>query len=135
MKDPAMPDATSSTIKTEEKIIIPVHEEEISIDKVKVEIGQVRIEKDVVDEQVAKEVTLKKKQVNITRIPKNEVVDTPPAVRREGNITIIPVVKEVVIVRKELVLTEEIHIEQKVETEVEEIHATVRKEEVNIKRD
>lgn len=130
----AVPNSPESVNEIDKKIIIPVHEEEISIDKVKVETGQVIIEKDVIDEQVTKEISLKKNQVGVTHVPKNQEVTAVPQVRREGNVTIIPVVKEVVVVSKKLVLIEEIHIEQQISTEVEEVKATVRKERVTIQR-
>ncbi len=46
----------------------------------------------------------------VERVPVNRIVDGPVATRREGDVTIIPVVEEVVLVEKKLLLKEEIRV-------------------------
>jgi stress response protein YsnF len=56
---------------------------------------------------------LSRAYVDIERVPVNRNVDQVPAVREEGDTTIIPVVQEVLVVQKQLVLTEEIRVRQR----------------------
>jgi stress response protein YsnF len=55
-------------------------------------------------------------------------------VRLEGNTTIIPVVEEVVVVEKRLILVEEIHITRDSTVRTEEIPVLLRKEHAAIER-
>jgi stress response protein YsnF len=58
-----------------------------------------------------------------------------PHVRLEGSTTIIPVVEEVLVVEKALVLVEEIHVKRRTETETVQIPAMVRSERATVERD
>ena len=49
-------------------------------------------------------------RVEIERVPIGRVVDAVPPVREEGDTTIMPVVEEVVVVERRLVLKEEVRI-------------------------
>lgn len=49
-------------------------------------------------------------QAGVERVPVNRLVDNEPQTRQEGDVTIIPVVEEVLVVEKRLLLKEEIHI-------------------------
>jgi stress response protein YsnF len=42
------------------------------------------------------------------------IVETAPEIRTEGDVTILPVVEEVLVVEKRLVLKEELHIRRRV---------------------
>jgi uncharacterized protein (TIGR02271 family) len=57
-----------------------------------------------------------------------------PSVRLEGSTTIIPVVEEVVVVEKKLVLVEEIHVRRKSSVRTEDIPVTLRSEQAEIER-
>ena len=48
--------------------------------------------------------------VSVERVPVNRIVDSPPETRQEGEITIIPVIEEVITVEKRLLLREEVRI-------------------------
>lgn len=56
-------------------------------------------------------------RVEIERVPINRTVDAVPPVRKEGNTTILPVVEEVVMVERRLVLKEEIRMRRLRSTE------------------
>ena len=56
------------------------------------------------------ELDLRVGEADILRVPINRVVSAPPAVREEGDTIIVPVLEEVLVVEKRLVLKEEIHI-------------------------
>jgi stress response protein YsnF len=68
-------------------------------------------------------------------VPRNERLTEMPHVRLEGSTTIIPVVEELLVVEKALVLVEEIHVRRRTETETVEIPTTLRSERATIERD
>lgn len=48
--------------------------------------------------------------VHVENVPVNRIVDGPVSVRQEGDVTIIPVVEEVITIQKRLLLREEVRI-------------------------
>jgi len=59
--------------------------------------------------------------IEIEHVVKNQIVSGPLPVREEGDTVIVPVVKQVLRIEKDWVLTEEIHLKRRrVETRVEE---------------
>jgi hypothetical protein len=48
--------------------------------------------------------------VSVERVPVNRIVDAVPETRQEGDVTIIPVIEEVITVEKRLLLREEVRI-------------------------
>jgi uncharacterized protein (TIGR02271 family) len=73
--------------------------------------------------------------LQIERVPRNQRLTEVPHVRLEGNTTIVPVVEEVLVVEKALMLVEEIHICRKSVAEAAQIPVTLRTERVNVERD
>ena len=78
--------------------------------------------------------TLARETVDVERIPVGRVVEARPEVRQEGDVTIVPVVEERLVVRKELVLTEEIRLTRRRDTEAIEQAHTVRRERAEVTR-
>ncbi|EMR00961.1 YsnF/AvaK domain-containing protein [Cesiribacter andamanensis] len=112
---------------------IPVIEESVEVDKRVVETGQVNISKRVSEEDVIVDVPYVKEEIQVERVPINRYIDTPPpAIRHDGDTTIIPVLREVVV--KRLVLVEELHVTKKKIKHQASQDMTLRREEVEIKR-
>ena len=118
-----------------EKVSLPVIEERIKIDKKVVETGKVVISKVVHEDTNSYTIPTIEESIQVERVPKNIIVDSaPPAVRYEGDVMIIPVLKEVAVVEKRMMLVEELHV-TKTKTEKSQTHQmTLRKEEVEVKR-
>jgi stress response protein YsnF len=114
--------------------IIPIAEEEVRIEKRVVATGKVRVSTrvDIVTEPV--QASLETETVEVTRVPVDRVVDRMPDVRTENGVTIIPVVEEVLVVEKRLVLKEELHVRRNTLTEDVEIPVELRKQRVEIER-
>lgn len=114
---------------------IPVVEEQVRIDKKTVETGSVHVYKDVHEEQVSVDVPTVQEEVNVERVAINEYVESaPPSVRYEGDVMIIPVLHEELVLVKRLKLVEELHVtKRRIETH-EQQQVTLRKEEVNVSR-
>ncbi len=121
--------------KQEEVAAIPLVEERVSVAKRQVEAGRLRVRISVEEREERVPVSLAHDEVEIERVPKNVPVSELPGVRLEGNTTVIPVVEEVVVVEKRLVLVEEIHVRRKTATSTEEIPVTLRSEQARIERD
>ena len=121
--------------ETEEVAAIPLVEERLEVGKRSVESGRVkvRIAVDAREETVPAE--LRRDEVEIRRVSRNVAVTELPAVRLEGDTTIIPVVEEQLVVEKRLVLIEEIHVQRRSKTVVEGIPVTLRSERAEIERE
>ncbi|MDB6045471.1 MAG: hypothetical protein JWM63_4022 [Gammaproteobacteria bacterium] len=90
--------------------ILPLVDEQLSVRKRRVETGRVRI-KTVVDEhQEWIQEALEREEISVERVEVDRVVEARPVVRQEGDVLIIPVVEEVMVVEKRLLLKEEIHV-------------------------
>jgi uncharacterized protein (TIGR02271 family) len=115
--------------------IIPVIEEKLQVGKVWQETARVQISKTVTEEAVDFSMPLSQEEVIMERKAINQYVDTaPPASRYEGDTLIIPVIKEVLVLEKKLLLVEELHIHKRTTEQVLTGTETLRKETVNVTR-
>ena len=72
--------------------------------------------------------------VEVQRVAVGRVVDEPPAVRHEGDVMVVPVVQERLVMRKELVLVEEIHLTRRREVTQAQADVVLRRERVTVER-
>jgi uncharacterized protein (TIGR02271 family) len=114
--------------------VIPVIEEQVSISKRLVETGKVTIVKQVHEEQQQIDVPIVRENVRVERVTINQYVDAPPSVRQEGDTMIIPVLREVIVTQKKLLLVEEVHVTKERVEENDVRQVTLRQEEVHINR-
>jgi stress response protein YsnF len=120
---------------TQNPTVIPISEEELSVCKREVTSGRIRIRTvtDAVETMVRQE--LESETVEVTRVAIGKVVDTIPAVRDAGDgVLIVPVIEEILVVEKKLVLKEELHIRRRTETETVETPVTLRKQRAVVER-
>lgn len=101
---------------TEEKII-PLVEERAVVDKHVRETGRVRVRTSVERREELVEDELVHEEVEVERVAVGREIDAMPEIRREEDLTIVPVVEEVLVVEKKLVLVEEIHLRRTRRTE------------------
>ena len=114
--------------------VIPLVEETARIAVREVSGGKVRV-RTITDtvEEIAR-ATLDEENVDVTRVPVNQDVDAVPAVRTDGDVVIVPVLEEVLVVQKRLVLKEELHIRRtRTQTTIEE-PVTLRKQRAVVER-
>jgi uncharacterized protein (TIGR02271 family) len=113
---------------------IPLIEEKIRIGRRTVETGRVQIVKKIqTREEVVDEPTIAY-EYRIERVPINKTLDAPVRVRRRGDTTIIPVLEEVLVVEKRLILREEVHI-TRVRTERRKPQRiTLRRETIEVRK-
>ena len=93
-----------------ETIAIPLVEERLATSKREVETGRVRVSTIVEEIPTLVREQLAETNVEVERVPINIEVDRIPPVRQEGDTIIVPVVQEVLVVEKRLIVTEEIRL-------------------------
>ncbi|MEA2512383.1 MAG: hypothetical protein QOJ59_1870 [Thermomicrobiales bacterium] len=115
-----------------ERLTIQRHEEVLEPVVREVERGSVRIHTRV--ETVPSEITVEAghDEVVVERVPVDRQVDAAPSPRQEGDTLVIPVVEEVLVVEKRLVVREEVRITRRRVTTAVPIRETVRREVVEV---
>ena len=109
-------------------------EETARIDKREVQTGRVKVHTVVeTSEQMVRE-ALSSQNVKVTRVPVDQPVTTVPVIRTENGITIVPVLEEILVVEKRLILREELHIKQEVSHETVEVPVSLRKQRAVVER-
>ena len=93
--------------------VIPLAEERAAVAKREVETGRVRVALTTETETVIARETLRGRRIEIERLPVNRMlpeVEPPPQSREEGDTLVVPVVEEVAVVVKRLVVREEVRL-------------------------
>lgn len=114
--------------------VIPLYEEELAVSKRVVETGKVRVTKSVHEQERLIEETLANDDVDVRRVAVNRIVEQAPVTRQEGDTLIVPIVEEVLVVERKLMLREEIRITTRRTSAVVQHVTTVRTEEASIER-
>jgi uncharacterized protein (TIGR02271 family) len=115
-------------------VVVPVISEQLEVGSRRVETGAVRISKTVREEEQVIDQPLLREQVEVDRVPINKFVDSAPQVRQEEDTLIVPLVEEVIVVEKRLMLKEELRIRRHREQVQEPQTVKLRKEEAKIER-
>lgn len=89
---------------------IPLVEERAVVTKRMVETGRVDVRTRVEQRNELVETSVAHDEVDVERVPVGREVQEIPQVRQEGDVTIVPVLEERVVVEKRLFLVEEIHL-------------------------
>jgi uncharacterized protein (TIGR02271 family) len=113
---------------------IPIVEERARIDKHVVATGAVRIRTDVDERIELLRDELTAQTVTVERVRIEREVDAPQQIRSEGDVLIIPVVEQRLVVEKRWVLTEELHVRRQQHTEVVEVPVSLRSTRVSVER-
>ncbi len=96
--------------------VIPLVAETLTVGKREVETGRVRFRTAVTERTETVDEPLLRTEVSTRRVEVNQFVDSPPAVRYEGDTMIVSILEEVLVVEKRLRVKEEVYITQ-VQTE------------------
>jgi stress response protein YsnF len=117
-----------------EKKTIPLAEETVQFEVRDIETGRVRVTTctELVDEMI--EADLVSEAAEVTRVPIGQVVQAIPPVRNENGVTIVPVLEEVVVVEKQLLLKEELHIRISEQTSHVSVPIQLRKQHAKLER-
>lgn len=113
---------------------IELAEERIHVEKRLVESGRARVHVTVEEHDETIEALLMRQDLVIERVPIGTRIDAVPAVRRDGDTVVIPVVEEIAVVEKRLMLKEELHIRIDVTRQPETQTVRLRREHAEIER-
>jgi stress response protein YsnF len=117
--------------------VLPLAEETLNVSVRNAVTGRVRVSTstETFEEVVRQE--LRGMSAEVERVPIDRTLDpgeTPPVPRTEGDVTIIPVLEEIVVVEKRLVLKEELHITRSATVEEIEVPVELRRQRAIIER-
>jgi uncharacterized protein (TIGR02271 family) len=124
------PEMAAYEVAAEDDLVIPVREEELTATVRPREAGAVRVEKRVVEEDRVLDVPVTEEQVRVER----RIVDRPAgavdADAFEEIVIEVPLTEEEVELRKQARVTEEVVVSKDAVQHTEQVHGTVRREEV-----
>jgi stress response protein YsnF len=118
----------------DEPLILPVVAESVIVQKHTRITGRVRISKTVHEREEVVDEPLLRRTVHVERVPINRVVEDEVPVRYEGDTIIVPVLEEVLVVEKRLMLKEELHITQQQEELRQPQRIVLRTEDITVER-
>ena len=128
---PSTPEARER-VEEGEQVRVPIAEERLVPGTRPVQLGEIRVHKRVEEREDVIRQPLTRDEVTIERVRVSRPVEGPVAPREEGEWLIVPIVEEVLVVRKRLMVTEEIRIRRRPVTEEQEIRETVRRERAEV---
>jgi uncharacterized protein (TIGR02271 family) len=114
--------------------VVPLAREEIEVQKRTVERGRLRVRKTVHNREELVEQPLQHDEITVERIAVNREIDAPLQPRYERDALVIPVIEEVLVTRKQLVLKEEIFIRRRCVESMHQERVTLRSEDVEVER-
>lgn len=117
--------------------VIPLVEDEVRVGTRDVVTGRVRVRTvtDTVEETVRQD--LQGVSADVERVPVDRMLDPgspPPQPRVEGSVTVVPIVEEVLVVEKRLLVKEEVRITLRDTTESVEVPVQLRRQRAVIER-
>ncbi|MDM9644801.1 YsnF/AvaK domain-containing protein [Rhizobium sp. S163] len=118
----------------DDKDTIQLVEEELVLDKQAVSDARILVStrthtvRDFADVELGREV------VDVERVAFGTVVDVAPKIRIDGDVTIIPILEERLVVEKRLVLVEELRITKRKSFRTERVEADLRKQTASVER-
>ncbi len=115
-------------------MVIPVVQEDLTVTKQEKTRAVVRVHKNVKEREERVDETGFIEHVSVERIPKNEEVASPPEAHYEGDTLVIPVLEEVLVVEKRLILKEEVRVTRLREETRTPQNVKLRSEEVKVER-
>jgi uncharacterized protein (TIGR02271 family) len=109
-------------------------EETASVTTEEVVTGRVRVRTETEMREEVARATLQGEEIEVTRVPIDRPVAAVPEIRTEGDLTIVPVVEEVLFVEKRLVLKEEVHVRRRRTRETIDLPVELRRQRAVIER-
>jgi uncharacterized protein (TIGR02271 family) len=126
--------SNSAVPNTGDQLVVPVFAEELKIKREKVLTGGVRVHKTVEERTETVAEPILQEQIHVERIAVNQFITEAPPVRYEGDTMIVPLLEEVMVVEKRLVLREEIHITKSSERVQKPQEIVLRSEQATLER-
>ena len=116
----------------DDALVVPLLAETLSIGKETVVTGGVRVSTRIRERTETADPLLRREDVSVERVPINRPVTEAPQPYQDGDTLVIPILEEVLVVEKRLMLKEEVRV-RRTQTEVHSPQAvTLRAEEAVI---
>ena len=133
---PSPASAPASHDERDEIVVVPLHEETLSVARREIETGRIRVKVEIHERQETIEQDLAQEPVEIERVPVGKVIAEAPSISEEddGAVIVIPVVEEVLVVERRLVLKEELRVRRVRSTARQQQNVTLRSEEAVVTR-
>jgi len=125
--DDRTPDNTGETV-------IPLLAEEVTVSKQVVETGRIQLSRVTHEREQLIDELLAHETVEIDRTPIGRQVDTMPSVREEGDTVVIPIVEEVLVIERRILLKEEVRVRRVRSMERHQESVTIRHHEAVVTR-
>jgi uncharacterized protein (TIGR02271 family) len=114
---------------------IELVEERLEVEKRAVERGRVVVRKHVDTREEIAEAVLHQDELSVERVPLGVPVDAAPPVREEGDVLIVPVLEEQLVIQTRLILKEELRITRRRRSETFRQPVRLRAERVEVVRE
>lgn len=114
--------------------VIPLFEEQLAVTKQVIPTARVQVSRVTHSHEELVDELLSREKVEVERVPIDQLVETMPPVREEGDCLIIPVVEEVLKIERVLVLKEEVRIRRVQRTERYQERVTLRRQQAVVNR-
>jgi uncharacterized protein (TIGR02271 family) len=125
----------TTTSAVDEPLVIPVVAEELTVEKRQVTRGTVRIHTRVETREEVVDEPLRREEVTVERVPVNKLVEgEAPMPHYEQEVFVIPILEEVLVVQKRLLLKEEVRVTRHRTTVSKPQQVTLRREVVEVER-
>ncbi len=124
--------AVNTGLADQSRLTVPVIEERLEVGKRTVELGSLEINKTIEEVQDSRRLPLSFDQLDVEHVAVNRPLDAPLEPRYEGDVLIIPVMEEVLVVEKRLMLKEEVRVSKRQVTRVQQVNETLRREHIQL---
>ncbi|HEY0156493.1 MAG TPA: DUF2382 domain-containing protein [Thermoanaerobaculia bacterium] len=114
------------------EVVIPVVEETAHVTKRMVDRGSVRVSKVVTEREEVIDTSTTADEIEIEHVARNTWLKKPAKPRREGDTLIVPVMEEITVVEKRILLREELYIRTKKVHKPASERVTLRREQIQV---
>ena len=113
---------------------IPLAREELRVRRRRIDRATVTLKTTTQVDPVIIDETLTADEITVTRTPIGRLIETPPEPHHEGDVLVIPVVEEVLVVERRLRLVEEVRIERRLVTRPHRETVDLRRQHLEVTR-
>ncbi|MHB2020157.1 MAG: YsnF/AvaK domain-containing protein [Candidatus Xenobia bacterium] len=119
---------------SERPLVVPVMQEELQVSRRRIPTARVRITKAVTTRTEVVDQPLMREDVEVERVSLGHVIQDPPPIRYEGDTLVVPLLEEMLVIEKRLVVREELHIRRRHREVREPQQVLLRRESAEVER-
>ena len=123
-----------AALEVTDEAVLRLLVEELSVGKQRIETGRLRIRRVTQQRTEKVDVDVEHVEAEFERVPVGRFVDERPVLRETEDMIVIPVIEEVVVVERRLMLKEEIHVRKTRRVERRSEQVTLRAQDAEVLR-